>query len=560
MSDSKSTAFIAWRFNLLIFIILFIVIGLIFRVFNLAILDQYFLRHQGDERTLRLVKAHPMRGMIVDRNGYPLAVSTKVFSVWANPKEFDFNQNPVLLAAQLAMTPQVITHLINRYVNTHREFVYIKRGISPELASNIKALHLPGVYLQEDYKRYYPEAEVTSHVIGFTNIDDQGQEGVELAYNNWLTGDSGKQWVIKDRLGRIIDPVHAIWTPKVGRGLVLSIDRRLQYLAYRELHGGIEKNEATSGSAIVLDARTGEILAMVNQPAYDPNHKPNKIDESFRNRAVTDTFEPGSTIKAFSIVNALHNGTFSKTSIIDTYPGWMRVGHNVVQDEKNFGPLSLAEILQVSSNIGVTKLVLSSSPYEFWNLLKQLGFGEITGVGYPGEQSGTILAPENLGPFSLATLAFGYGISVTALQLARAYLVLANEGNSLPVTLLKLNNPPTGKPVIQAKVAHEMLTLLESVVVKGTGRQAQVPGYRVAGKTGTTKLVSDKGGYQKHRYTSSFIGIAPVSHPRLVVVVVIHDPKGKAYSGGLVAGPVFEKIMEGSLRILNIPPDANNLS
>ena len=548
--------FISWRFYLILFVILLAAFGLALRVFDLAILKQPFLRQQGDERVLRVVKTPAFRGMIVDRNGYPLAVSTTVYSIWMNPKEFNPSKKSVTeLSHLLNLSSTDITHLMSHYQKKKREFVYLKRGVSPQLAYQVKMLNLPGIYLQKEYRRYYPEGEVASHIVGFTNVDDQGQEGLELSYNHWLSGEQGKKWVIKDRLGRIISDVETIQEQKAGHDLILSIDRRIQYLAYRELLNGIIQNQAISGSVIVLDTQTGEVLAMVNQPSFNPNNRSVPLD-AIRNRAVTDIFEPGSTIKAFTVASALENGHFKPESMIDTSPGWMRVGRNIVKDHHNNGLLTVTQVLQKSSNVGVTKMILNLPPDQLWSLLHRLGFGEITGIGFPGEQNGVLVKHHPWGAFTLATMGFGYGISATTLQLARAYAVLANNGIKLPLSLLRLDGPPQGEQVMDDRLAHEMLNLLESVLEKGgTAEMARVPGYRVAGKTGTARLVGEHG-YQKHNYTSSFIGIAPLSHPRLVVAVVIHDPQGKLYYGGEVSGPVFEKIMEGSLRILDVSPDS----
>lgn len=554
---STQPNYIAWRFYLILSLIVFVVFGLIFRVLDLAILNQPFLKHQGDERVLRLVSTPAYRGMIFDRNNFPLAVSTTVYSVWINPKEFDLNKEPVdALAKILALPPKEISSKIAQYKKKNREFVYLKRSLPPEVAHQLKALNLTGLYTQEEFRRYYPEGEASAHVLGFTNIDDKGQEGLELAYNEWLQGEQGKKWVIKDRLGRVISDVKLVSEQKAGHDLTLSIDRRIQYIAYRELQAAVKENNAASGSIVVLDTRTGEILAMANVPSYNPNKRPIQSKEQLRNRAVTDIFEPGSTIKAFSVASALDSGKFKPTTLIDTYPGWIRVGRNVVKDHQNYGLLTVTGVLQKSSNIGVTKMILSLPPNQLWSLLHRVGFGEITGVGFPGEQSGVLIKHDPWGQFVLATLAFGYGVSVTTLQLARAYSVLANNGIKMPVSLLKLDNAPKGERVMDEKNAKQMMLLLEAVVTKGgTGELANVPGYRVAGKTGTAVLAGE-GGYQQHHYTSSFVGIAPVSQPRLVVAVVIRDPKGKNYYGALVSAPVFEKVMENSLRILDIPPDA----
>jgi cell division protein FtsI (penicillin-binding protein 3) len=549
-------SFIAWRFYLILVVIALVIIGLIYRVFNLAILDQYFLRHQGDERVLRQVSIPAFRGMIVDRNEFPLAVSTSVFSVWFSPREFYPTIKTLSSIAKLLnIETEEISALISHYRKKKKEFAYLKRNVMPEIAYQIKSLRVPGLYLQQEYHRYYPEGEVAAHLVGFTDIDDHGQEGLELAYNKWLQGEPGKKWVIKDRLGRVIADIKTVQEQQPGHDLILSIDRRVQYLAYRELLAGIIQNRAHSGSAVVLDVKTGEVLAMVNQPSFNPNNHTVANSSNFRNRAVTDLFEPGSTIKAFSIASALDSGHYKPDNVVDTHPGWLRIGRNLVKDEKNHGLLSVRQIMQISSNVGVTKMILGLPPNQLWSLLHRVGFGEVTGVGFPGEQSGSLTKHSPWGQFVLATLGFGYGLSVTALQLARAYDVLANNGVKVPISLLRLNEPPSGEQVMSPGVTQEMLNLLESVVSKeGTGTSAQIPGYRVAGKTGTA-IMAGIGGYQKHRYVSSFVGVAPASQPRLVVAVVIHDPQGKSYFGGRVSAPVFERIMEGTLRILNIAPD-----
>lgn len=558
--NTSPRSFISWRFYFVISFIIVIVLGLLWRIIDLTIFDQHFLQQEGDERVLRLMNIPAFRGMIVDRNGFPLAVSTTVYSAWINPKDFSPSQSALQqLSHLLEIKAADILSLSKRYQKKQRVFAYLKRGLSPEIADQIKSLAIQGVYLQKEYRRYYPEGEVTAQVVGVTNIDDQGQEGLELAYNTWLSGHPGKKWVIKDRLGRIISDVRTVKEQQSGRDLVLSIDKRIQYLAYRELMNGVIQNKALSGSAIVLDAKTGEVLAMVNQPSFNPNARPIRLNDGVRNRAVTDVFEPGSTIKAFSIASALDSGHYQPGTIIDTSPGWMRVGRNVVKDEKNNGPLTLTQILQISSNMGITKMILSLPRNQLWSLLSRVGFGEITGIGFPGEQNGVLIKQDPWDPFALATLSWGYGISVTPLQLARAYVVFANDGVKLPVSLLKLDQPPQGERVIDPSVAEQTLFMLESVLAKGgTAQKARVPLYRVAGKTGTAKIVGEHG-YESHYY-SSFVGVAPLSDPQFVIAVVIKDPQGKYYYGGDVSGPVFEKIMEGVLRIYNVPPDDVSVS
>lgn len=549
--------FIPWRFYFLIAIILFVILGLIARVVDLTILKQRFLQHEGNARVMRTLDTPAFRGMIVDRNGYPLAVSTSVYSVWVNPQEFVANpENITLLASALSIKPIELRSLIQKAKAKHREFLYLKRSVAPVIADSLKKHKQPGLYLQEEYKRYYPEGEVAAHIIGLTNIDDKGQEGLELAYNPWLAGIPGKKSVIKDRLGRTVIELKTLQEQVPGKDLKLSIDRRIQYLAYRELMDGIKVNAAASGSVVVLDTKTGEILAMVNQPSFNPNNRSVHRGEVYRNRAVTDTFEPGSTMKAFSIASALESGLYKPTSVVDTSPGWIRVDRHVVRDEHNNGQINIAQILQVSSNVGTSKIVLTLPPSQLWSFLHRVGFGEATGVGFPGEQSGSLVNRTRWAPFTVATLAFGYGVSVTPVQLAQAYSIFANNGVKLPISLLKVDKEPEGKRIFNEKVAKQMMGLLETVTTEkhATGELARVPGYRVAGKTGTS-LMAGVHGYQQHHYVATFVGIAPVTKPRLVVAVVIHDPHGKFHHASLVSAPIFEKIMEGTLRILNVPPD-----
>lgn len=549
-------SFIAWRFYFLIFVILFIVVGLLARLTDLTIFQRKFLLEQGDARSMRVVSTPIFRGMITDRTGYPLAISTSIFSIWANPQEFSATPAALQsLSALLGMDAGEIGSIIKTYQEKDREFVYLKREVSPQVAEQVKALAIPGVYHQEGYKRFYPEAEVAAHVVGFTNVDDQGQEGMELAYNDWLKGTPGKKAVVKDRLGRMISEIKTVQHEKPGKDLTLSINRQIQYIAYRELMAGLQKNLANSGSVVVLDVKTGEILAMVNQPSFNPNNRGKSKSEDFRNRAVTDTFEPGSTMKAFSVASALDTGLFNQDTIIDTYPGWLRVGRNLVRDEHTKGPMTVTKILQISSNVGVTKMVLAIPPHKLWEMLHNVGFGQETGLGFPGERSGALVKRDKWPPFALATLAFGYGVTATPLQLTHAYATIANDGISVPPTLMKLDEPPKGNRVISSKLSHQMMELLEAVTAKGgTAVGANIPGYRVAAKTGTARLVGPHG-YEKHRYNSSFVGIAPASNPRLVVAVLVNDPRGKFYYAMDVSAPIFKNIMEGALRIMNIPPD-----
>lgn len=550
-------SFLAWRFYFIIIIILVIVIGLLTRLIDLAIYQQKFLLEQGNTRSMRVVTTPVFRGMILDRNGSPLAISASIFSIWANPQEFMTTPNHLQsLSSLLGIKETEIAALIKSYREKEREFVYLKREVSPEVAEKVKKLAITGVYQQESYKRFYPEAEVAGHVVGFTNRDDQGQEGMELAYNDWLKGAPGKKAVVKDRRGRVISEIRTMQKQKPGNDLVLSIDRRIQYIAYRELMVGLQKYGAVSGSVLVLDVSTGEILAMVNQPSFNPNNRSQSQSEDFRNRAVTDTFEPGSTMKAFSVASALESGLFKPDTIIDTNPGWLRVGRNIVRDEHSKGPMTVTHILQISSNVGVTKMILTLPPQQLWTMFHHMGFGQETGLGFPGERSGSLVRRDKWPPFALATLSWGYGISTTPLQLAHAYATIANDGISVPPTLLKLDKVPKGKRVMKSGLSRQMIDLLEAVVSgkEGTGKAAMITGYRVAGKTGTSRVVGEHG-YDKHRHNASFIGMAPATHPRLVVAVTMNDLRGKKYYAMDVAAPIFKSVMEGSLRVMNIPPD-----
>lgn len=520
---------------------------------DLTVLHRQFLQGQGNARSLRVVDIPAHRGMIMDRNGTPLAISTPVESVWVNPKEFSPDKEQFMALAQyLHLTPKQLSRKI---VDAEtKEFLYLQRQLPPPLAKQIKALKIPGVNFQKEFKRYYPDSDSISQLVGFTNIDDQGLEGIELAYQDWLKGIVGKKRVIKDRLGRIIDELGIIKEPRPGRDMILSIDRRLQYLAYSELNKTVEEFAAKSGSVVVLDAENGEILAMANVPSYNPNSRGRYDKDTYRNRAVTDTFEPGSVIKTFSIASALETGLFKPKTVIDTNPSWMIVHGHTVRDIHNYGVLDVTGVLQHSSNVGVTKMVLASPPEQLIGLLQRSGFGQRTESTYPGESEGAIVSVKDANPFVLATVSFGYGLSVTALQLAKANLIFANSGQLIPVTLLH-NDPPTSSiQVIKSETAHQVLSMMEAVLENGTGIAARVPGYRVAGKTGTAR-VAGKDGYKDKKYTASFIGIAPVSKPKFIVVVIVHEPSRKGYYAAAVAAPLFAKVMSGALRLFNIPTD-----
>lgn len=544
-----------WRLAWVILGLFVVLAGLVYRMLDLAVFDRSFLLKQGNARTLRLIEMPAHRGIITDRNAVPLAISTPVDSVWVNAIKFNPDSEQLkALAKLLDMKVSVLEKHLRK--NKQHSFVYLKRHVPPSIAEKIKQMDLGYLSFEHGYKRYYPQGAVTAHVIGLTNVDDIGQEGVELAYNGWLQGVSGKQWVTKDRLGNIVDTLKTVSLPQEGHNLTLSLDHRIQYLAYRELQAGVQKSHAEAGSVVVLDAKTGEVLAMVNQPSYNPNQRPEDSGGRYRNRAVTDTFEPGSTMKAFSLASAIASGHYHPDTMVDTNPGRIKIGDNMIIDEHlNHGKISVSDVLKKSSNVGTAKITLSLPAEHLWHVLKRLGFGELTESGFPGEVPGSLVYRRNWKPFELATLSFGYGITVNTLQLARAYAIIADAGFKKPVFLVRHDESVQGEQVFDTQTAQEVLSMLETVVqTGGTGRLARVSGYRVAGKTGTAYIAGTHG-YNKHRYIASFVGIAPVSHPRFVVAVVVRCPDDHHHYGGIVAAPIFSRIMAGTLRLYHVPFD-----
>lgn len=528
--------------------------ALVWRALDLQVLHRDFLRGQAEARHLRVVSIPAIRGTITDRNGEPLAMSTPIDSVWANPQEL-INAREYLprLAKVLELDRRALERLVEERAD--REFVYLKRHVSPEQAAQVMALQAPGVALQREYKRFYPAGEVAAHVVGFTNVDDIGQEGLELAFNDWLQGKPGTKRVLKDGKGRIIQDVESIREPRPGQNLVLSIDRRVQYLAYRELKSAVLENRARGGSAVILDVQTGEVLAMVSQPSYNPNNRKDLNGNQYRNRAVTDVFEPGSVVKPFAVAIGLESGRYRPDTPIETSPGQYRLGRFTIKDIRNYGLIDVATVISKSSNVGATKIALSLPAERLWDIYRRVGFGADTGSGFPGEASGLLRHYRQWREIDHATLSFGYGLSVTPLQLARAYAVLAGDGIRRPVSFLRLEAPPAGEPVVAPAIVTQLRPMLEAAVATGgTAAQAQVAGYRVAGKTGTVRK-SSVGGYAEDKYRSVFVGMVPASRPRLVMAIMIDEPRGEEYYGGLVAAPVFSKVMSGALRLLNIPPD-----
>lgn len=524
------------------------------RAFYLQILHASYLQKEGDARYLRVEKVTASRGMILDRNGEPLAISTPVDSVWADPEEFGAARSRwPALAHLLGMSVSEIKSLYAKH--SDREFMYIKRQLSPDLAKQVMALNIPGVNLRREYKRYYPAGPIAGHVVGFTNIDDEGQEGLELAYDKLLRGRPGRKVVIKDGKRHTVDDVANIRTAVDGRNLIISIDSRIQYLAFQALKAAVRRHEAHSGSAVVLDARTGEVLAMVTEPSFNPNNRANLDSSRFRDRAVTDVFEPGSTIKPFTIAAALRSKQYVPDTRVDTAPGSFKIGKYTIDDARDYGLLTVSRVVEKSSNVGASKIALSLPKIDLWDMYHSVGFGHSTDSGLPGEVDGHLADPRLWGKVEHATISFGYGISVTCLQLARAYTALANDGVLLPVTLLRRKTPVIGERVMTPITAHQVREMLELAVSnEGTGRRARVARYQVAGKTGTVRKITPEG-YAKHRYVAVFAGMAPAQHPRLVMAVVVNDPRDGEYFGGQVAAPVFSAVMAGALRLLNVPPD-----
>lgn len=545
----------AWRRRLLLVLVLLGFAALLGRGLYLQSFHKRFLQEKGDARYNRTLTLPSQRGKITDRYGELLAISSPVESVWANPSDVQINASQTKKIADLLGLK--IAVVSKKLANSEREFVYLKRRVSPELAAEVMKLEIPGVYLQREYKRYYPAGEVTAHLVGFTGIDDKGQEGFELTMNDTLSGRSGSRRVIKDRAGHIIEDLEAVKVPQDGHDVTLSIDRRIQYLAHRELVKSVEKYQAKAGAAIVLDAKTGEVLAMVNVPTYNPNNPVNIVGKT-RNRAITDTFEPGSTMKTVTAAAALASGKYQPDTKIQTAPGYMSIGPATIHDAHPHGVLTVAEVIQKSSNVGAAKMALSLDRQYLWGVFNQMGFGTKTRIGFPGEATGRVRDYKTWRPIEQATMSYGHGISVTLLQLARAYTVFANDGELKPVSLLKLKDAPVGAQVFTAKTAHDVKDMLELVVLPGgTALKAQVLGYRVAGKTGTTHKLGDHG-YEKDKYVGSFVGMAPASNPRLIMAVMIDDPSSGEYYGGTVAAPVFSAVMADALRMLAVPQDAPN--
>ena len=557
MSEARPEGYPARRLFVVV-VMAAVTATLMWRAIDLQLNHKEFLQGQGDARHLRVVSDSAHRGKILDRNHQPLAISTPVDSVWANPRELV--RHPARwedVTRSLGLDLDRLTR--NLEARRKREFMYLRRHVDPAVAAAIRKLEIPGVYLRREYRRYYPLGEVAAHVVGFTNVDDRGQEGMELAFDQHLQGTDGNRRVLQDRLGRVVEEVERLREPKAGRDISLSVDRRIQNLTYRALLSAVNRHKARAGSAVVMDADSGEILAMVNQPSYNPNNRADRVSNRVRNRAVTDVFEPGSTIKPFTIAAALESGRYRLHTRIDTRPGRFRVGRHTIRDLRNYGVIDLATVVRKSSNVGASKVALSLEARELWQSFTRVGFGATTASEFPGESEGVLRHFFTWGDIERATLSYGYGLSVTALQLAQAYAVIANDGLLPEITFLRNESDNNQVRVMAGDTARQIQHMLETVVgADGTGQRARVAGYRVGGKTGTVKK-SIRGGYAEDRYVALFAGIAPISNPRLVAVVLVDEPNGEVYYGGQVAAPVFSEIVAGALRVLGVAPDDENV-
>ncbi len=543
-----------WRAYLLLGLLGSCALALIYRAVNLQLVDHGFLAKEGDARFSRVLEIAAHRGTITDRYGEPLAVSTPVDSIWVNPGELAVATDQIpRLAKALGLDRQELARRITS--NLDREFLYLARHRQPAEAAQIKELGIPGVYTSREYRRYYPAGEVIGHLLGFTNVDDAGQEGLELAFDHWLAGEDGAKRVIQDRYGRIVQNVESIRPARPGKDLVLSIDLRIQYLAYRELKAAIRDQRARAGSIVVIDVESGEILAMVNQPAYNPNDRDQIQAATYRNRAATDIFEPGSSIKPFFVAAGLASGKYDTHSIIDTSPGFFKVGAKIFEDEHNLGAIDIATVLAKSSNVGMAHIALTLPPQGIWNTLTHLGFGQVTTSGFPGESAGLLPNYAQWRPIGIVTMSHGYGLSVTPLQLAHAYATIGTFGLARPLSFLRVEGDPGGTRALDEHVCRELISMLESVVsAEGTGKLAAIPGYRVSGKTGTA-FKATAGGYSTDRYMAVWGGVAPASAPKLAAVVVIDEPSAGQHMGGQVAAPVFSRVVGGALRLLAVAPD-----
>ena len=549
----------AWRFALVAVLLAIMAFSLLAKALTLQVMDteygREFLQQQGDARTVRSEPIPAYRGVISDRNGEPLAVSTPVPSLWINPRQLITSKASWRkLAAAADIDYRLLSQKITK--NQHLQFLYLQRRITPEKAERIKRLGIQGVGLRHEYKRYYPAGEVAAHLIGFTNVDDKGQEGIELAYDHWLRGESGRKKVLKNKSGDVFRDIGLIEKAKPGKDLMLSIDMRLQHAAHRELTAAMDRLGARSGSVVMIDCRTGEVLAMANHPSFNPNNRRRLQVENMRNRAVVDMFEPGSTVKPLTVIAALESGRYRPNTKIDTNPGYIRIGKKTLHDPVNYGVLDVAGLLAKSSQVATSKLAMSIDEYAVYDVFNRFGLGVSTDSGFPGESAGILQNRRSWRPIERVNFAFGYGLAVTPLQLARAYSVLGSGGYLYPTSLLKQDQNVAGQQVIEPTIARQMLGMLQAVTADGgTATRARIGAYTVAGKTGTVHKVASSGGYAEDKYIAVFAGMAPATNPRIAAVVMINEPNLDKYQGGVSAAPVFSKVMSDALRILDVAPD-----
>ena len=543
-----------WRARFVLAALLGAFAALTLRALYLQALKTDFLQEKGDARYSRLLEMPATRGRILDRNGEALAVSTPVKSIWAIPSDVELK--PAQKAKLAALLGLSAGELDRRLAEPARDFAYLKRQVSPDTAEAIAQLGLRGIYESREYRRYYPAGEVTAHLIGFTGVDDAGQEGIELAHQGSLGGRAGSRRVLKDRLGRVVEDVEAIRAAQDGKDLTLSIDSKIQSFAYSALKSAVVQNRAKAGALVALDVRTGEVLALVNVPSFNPNNRARLSGAQLRNRVITDLFEPGSTLKPFTVALALETGKVNPQTIVATAPGRLTLANYTIRDVHPAPALSVAQVLQKSSNVGAAKLALAMPREAMWDLFRRLGFGAAPQLGFPGAAGGRLRPYRSWRPVEQATMAYGHGISVSLIQLARAYTVFASDGELVPLTLVKNELAATSERLISAETARAVRAMLETAVQPGgTGPRARIMGWRVAGKTGTAHKQED-GGYAANKYLASFVGLAPASAPRVVIAVMIDEPAAGQHYGGSVAAPVFAQVMQGALRVLGVPHDA----
>ena len=543
-----------WRSRLVLFALFAAFVALVCRALYLQGISTDFLQKQGESRYARTIELPATRGKITDRNGQVLASSMPVKAVWAIPEDV-LNAPPEKLR-QLAALLDMDERDLRKKLDSDRSFVYLKRQVEQDVADKIVKLGIEGIQTRKEYKRYYPEGEVMAHIVGFTNVEDAGQEGMELAHQKQLAGVTGSRRVIKDRLGRIVEDIESVREPHDGKDLTLSIDRQIQYIAFSQLKEAVDKHKAKAGGIVVLDAKTGEVLALANLPTYNPNDRSHLNGAQLRNRVLTDTFEPGSTMKPLVISLALENKVVTPETVIQTAPGRLTIGKATIGDAHAHGPLTVAQIIEKSSNVGTTKIALQMQPQQMWEMFTAVGFGQQPKVGFPGAVAGRVRPYKSWRPIEQATMSYGHGISVSLIQMARAYTIFANGGELLPVTFQKVTEPPQGQRIFSPKTARQMLDMMETVVSpEGTAPKAQVPGYRVGGKTGTAHKVV--GRQYANKYVASFVGLAPISDPRIIVAVMIDEPSNGQHYGGDVAAPVFANVTANALRALNVAPDSS---